>query len=186
MFLPIVAYGDSVLRKKAAPITKDYPELAKLIENMWDTMERSRGVGLAAPQINKSIRLFIIDSSKMYDEDEANKGTKEVFINAEIINEEGEEWKFEEGCLSIPGIREDVYRKPTVTIKYLNENFVEQTKTFDDLTARVIQHEYDHIEGILFIDHIKSIRKSMLKGKLDNISKGKVDVNYKMKFPLKK
>jgi peptide deformylase len=185
MFLPIVAYGDAILRKKAAPITKDYPELATLIENMWDTMEKSRGVGLAAPQINKSIRLFVIDSSKMYDEGEEHKGCKEVFINAEMIEEKGEVWKFEEGCLSIPGIREDVLRKPKITIKYFNEKFEEKTQTFDDLTARVIQHEYDHIEGKLFIDHIKPIRKSLLKSKLENISKGKVDVNYRMKFPLK-
>jgi peptide deformylase len=185
MFLPIVAYGDPVLRKKAVEIDKDYPGLEKLIDDMYETMEKSKGVGLAAPQINKSIRLFVIDSTKMYDEEEENKGVREVFINAEMIKETGDEWKYEEGCLSIPNIREDVFRKPTIKIKYLDRNFKKQEKEFDDMNARVIQHEYDHIEGKLFIDHIKPLRRSLLKGKLDKISKGDIEVKYKMKFPKK-
>lgn len=185
MIFPIVAYGDPVLRKKGEEITKDYPELSKLIDDMFDTMHKSRGVGLAAPQIGKAIRLFIIDSRKMYDEGEEEKGLEEVFINAQIIDEEGEDWRFEEGCLSIPTIREDVSRQPKITIQYYDRNFKFQERSFDDLTARVIQHEYDHIEGILFIDHLKPLKKSLLKGKLEKISKGMVDVNYKMKFPKK-
>jgi peptide deformylase len=185
MFLPIVAYGDPVLRKKAVEIDKNYPDLAKLIDDMWETMEKSKGVGLAAPQINRSIRLFVIDSTKMYDEEDAGKGVREVFINAEMIKETGDEWKYEEGCLSIPNIREDVHRKPTIKIKYLDVNFKQHEKEFDDMNARVIQHEYDHIEGKLFIDHIKPLRRSLLKGKLEKISKGDIDVNYRMKFPKK-
>jgi peptide deformylase len=185
MFLPIVAYGDPILRKKAVAIDKDYPGLDKLIEDMFETMEKSKGVGLAAPQINKSIRLFVIDSTKMYDEDDTQSGVREVFINAEMIKETGPEWKYEEGCLSIPNIREDVHRKPTIRIKYLDRKFKQHEKEFDDMDARVIQHEYDHIEGKLFIDHIKPLRRSLLKGKLEKISKGDVDVKYKMKFPKK-
>lgn len=185
MFLPIVAYGDPILRKKAVEIDKNYPGLDKLIDDMWETMEKSKGVGLAAPQINKSIRLFVIDSTKMYDEEDEGKGVREVFINAEMIIETGDEWKYEEGCLSIPNIREDVHRKPTIRIKYLDRDFKKHEKDFDDMNARVIQHEYDHIEGKLFIDHIKPLRRSLLKGKLEKISKGDIDVNYRMKFPKK-
>ena len=185
MFLPIVAYGDPVLRKKGEEIDKDYPNLEKLIEDMFETMEKSKGVGLAAPQINKAIRLFVIDSTKMYDDEETHKGVREVFINAEIITETGAEWKYEEGCLSIPNIREDVYRKPKIKIRYYDRNFKKHEKEFDDMNARVIQHEYDHIEGKLFIDHIKPLKRSLLKGKLEKISKGDVDVSYKMKFPKK-
>ncbi|MBS1684255.1 MAG: peptide deformylase [Bacteroidetes bacterium] len=185
MFLPIVAYGDPVLRKMGAEIDKDYPGLDKLIEDMFETMEKSKGVGLAAPQVGKAIRLFVIDSTKMYDEEEEHKGVREVFINAEIIKEAGSEWAYEEGCLSIPGIREDVSRKPTVRIRYFDRNWQEQEKEFDDMNARVIQHEYDHIEGKLFIDHLKPLRRSLLKSKLEKISKGDVDVSYRMKFPKK-
>jgi peptide deformylase len=185
MTLPIVAYGDPVLRKKAADIDKDYPELDKLIEDMYETMQKSKGVGLAAPQINRSIRLFIVDSSKMYDEGEEEKGINEVFINAEMIEETGTEWKYEEGCLSIPNIREDVARRPVIKIRYWDKNWKKHERTFDDMNARVIQHEYDHIEGKLFIDHIKPLRRSLLKGRLEKISKGDVDVNYRMKFPKK-
>jgi peptide deformylase len=185
MVLPIVAYGDPVLIKKAAEIDKDYPHLEKLIDDMFETMEKSKGVGLAAPQINKSIRLFIIDSRKMYEEEDVEKGFREVFINAEIIKELGAEWKYEEGCLSIPNIREDVFRKPKIKIKYYDQHFKKHEKEFDDMNARVIQHEYDHIEGKLFIDHIKPLKRSLLKGKLEKISKGDVDVSYKMKFPRK-
>ena len=185
MFLPIVAYGDPILRKKAVEIDKDYPGLDKLIEDMWETMEKSKGVGLAAPQINKSIRLFVVDSTKMYDEEDEGKGLREVFINAEMVKETGDEWKYEEGCLSIPNIREEVHRKPTIKITYLDRDFKKQEKEFDDMNARVIQHEYDHIEGKLFIDHIKPLRRSLLKSKLEKISKGDIDVSYKMKFPKK-
>jgi peptide deformylase len=185
MILPIVAYGDPVLRKKGEEISKDYPDLQKLIDDMFETMEKSRGVGLAAPQIGKAIRLFVIDSTKMHEEDEEHLGLREVFINAKIIDEDGKEWRFEEGCLSIPTIREDVLRQPKITIQYYDRDFNFHEKEFDDLTARVIQHEYDHIEGILFIDHLKPLKKSLLKGKLEKISKGMVDVSYKMKFPKK-
>ncbi len=185
MVLPIVAYGDPVLRKVGVEISKDYPDLAKLIDDMFETMEKSKGVGLAAPQINKPIRLFIIDSTRMYDEDEKNEGIVEVFINAKMIKETGDDWPYEEGCLSIPNVREDVYRNETIRIQYLDRNFKKHEKEFKGLTARVIQHEYDHIEGKLFIDHLKPLKRSLLKGRLEKISKGIVDVNYKMKFPKK-
>lgn len=187
MVLPIVAYGDPVLRKKGAEISKDYPDLEKLIADMYETMEKAKGVGLAAPQVGKAIRLFVIDSTKMYDEDDEdkNEGVREVFINAAIVEESGEEWGYEEGCLSIPGIRAEVMRKDIVKIKYVDQKFKEHTKTFTGLTARVIQHEYDHIEGKLFIDHLKPLKRSLLKGKLDKITKGITDAEYKMRFPRK-
>jgi len=183
MILPIVAYGDPILRKAGKDIDKNYPGLEQLIDDMYATMEKAKGVGLAAPQVNKSIRLFIIDSTKMYDEDEKNEGIREVFINPVITEESGKEWPYEEGCLSIPSIREDVYREEKIVIEYYDRNFKFKTKTFKGLTARVVQHEYDHIEGKLFIDHLKPLKKSLLKGKLEKISKGQVDVDYKMKFP---
>jgi peptide deformylase len=183
MILPIVAYGDPVLKQVANDIDAEYPNLKQLIEDMENTMEKASGVGLAAPQIGLSIRLFIIDSTLMMDEGEEDKGMREVFINAEMIEETGTEWAFEEGCLSIPDIREDVYRKDTITIKYLDKDFKEHTKTFDGMTARVIQHEYDHIEGILFIDHLKPLKKKLLNKRLRRISEGKIDVKYRMRFP---
>lgn len=183
MVLPIVAYGDPVLRKVGADITKDYPGLEQLIDDMFETMERAKGVGLAAPQINKAIRLFIIDSTRMFDEGDEEEGLREVFINARIIEEWGDEWPYEEGCLSIPTIREDVYREESILVQYYDRDFKFHEKEFSGLTARVIQHEYDHIEGKLFIDRLKPLKKSLLKGRLDNISKGKVSVEYKMKFP---
>jgi peptide deformylase len=183
MVLPIIAYGTPVLRKVGAEITKDYPGLDKLIADMFETMESAKGVGLAAPQVNKSIRLFVIDSTHMYDEEKKKEGVREVFINAHKIEEKGEEWPYEEGCLSIPNIREEVMRKDTIRIRYFDQNFKEHEKQFKGLTARVIQHEYDHIEGKLFIDHLKPLKRSLLKGKLDKISKGITEVNYKMKFP---
>lgn len=183
MVLSIIAYGDPVLRKVGAEITKDYPGLEKLIDDMFETMEKAKGVGLAAPQVGKSIRLFVVDSMKMHDEDEKEDGIREVFINAKILKETGKEWAYEEGCLSIPKIREDVFRKDTVRIEYYDRDFKHHEKAFKGLTARVIQHEYDHIEGKLFIDHLKPLKKNLLKGKLDKISKGIVDVDYKMKFP---
>lgn len=190
MILSIVAYGTPVLRETSKDITPDYPGLKQLIDNMWETMYGSNGVGLAAPQINKPIRLFVVDSVQIIenledDEKDAypgDKGIKSVFINAKILSTEGEEWAYTEGCLSIPKIREDVYRPEKVTIRYLDENFQEHTETFHGITARVIFHEYDHIEGKLFIDYLKPLKKRMLKGKLDDISKGKVKVDYKMTF----
>ena len=191
MILPIVAYGAPILRTVAKDITPDYPGLAKLIEDMWETMYASNGVGLAAPQINRDIRLFVVDSAQIFenmdDDDDDRKhadspGIKQAFINAHIKSLNGEEWAYNEGCLSIPKIREDVYRAEEVTMEYVDENFVPHTKTFNGITARVILHEYDHIEGKLFIDYLKPLKKRMLKGKLDDISKGKVRVDYKMTF----
>jgi len=181
MILPIVAYGDPVLRKKGADINKNYDGLEKLIENMFETMHAAHGVGLAAPQVGKSINLFIVDTSGMDEE----KGTpfKKIFINAEILEETGEEWEYEEGCLSIPHIRENVSRNSIVKIKYVDENFVAHEETFDSMAARVIQHEYDHVKGILFVDHITEFKKRLLKNKLLNISKGDIEVSYKMRFP---
>jgi len=197
MVLPIIAYGTAVLKKKATDITKDYPQLDVLIANMFDTMHNAKGVGLAAPQIGLSIRLFVIDAAPFAEdkEDEDEEEVKEkqelktfrkVFINAQIVKEDGAKWKFNEGCLSIPSIREDVERKPGIRIKYLDENFKPHEEEYDGVRARIIQHEYDHIEGILFIDKINPLRRSLLKRKLSEISKGQVDVTYKMKFPIKK
>jgi peptide deformylase len=191
MILPIVAYGADILRKEGKDITPDFPNLAKLIEDMWETMYASNGVGLAAPQINKDIRLFVMDSAQIFEnqeEDEKGKypdepGTKQVFINARIKSLEGEEWAYNEGCLSIPKIREDVLRNETVTLTYVDENFTPHEKTFNGITARVILHEYDHIEGKLFIDYLKPFKRKLLRGKLDDISKGKVRADYKMIFP---
>jgi len=184
MILPIVAFGSPVLRKKCIDISPDYPELEMLLENMKETMYEAHGVGLAAPQINKAIRLFLIDTAPFVnDEEEAEEViVKQVFINARILEEKGEAWDFNEGCLSIPDVREDINRKPSITVEYFDENFEKHTDTYDGLTARVIQHEYDHIQGVLFTDKISALRKRMIKGKLMDISKGKVDVSYKMRF----
>lgn len=190
MILPIVAYGAPILRKKAADITPDYPQLDKLIEDMWETMYASSGVGLAAPQINRDIRLFLVDSTSIFEhleDDEKGKypdepGIKKVFINAQIIGFEGDEWNYNEGCLSIPRIREDIARPQAVTIQYLDEQFNPHTHTFNGITGRVIQHEYDHIEGKLFIDYMKPLRKKLLFRKLNDISKGKIKTDYKMSF----
>ncbi|MGX1929500.1 peptide deformylase [Flagellimonas sp. 2504JD4-2] len=190
MIIPIVAYGDPVLRKLAKDITPDYPKLEELIPNMWDTMYNAHGVGLAAPQIGLPIRLFLVDTTPFSDDEELSEeeqkalnGFKKVFINAQIEEENGDEWDFNEGCLSIPDVREDVKRKPEVTITYLDENFKEHTETYDGLLARVIQHEYDHIQGVLFTDKLSSLKKRLLKNRLDKISKGKINVDYKMRFP---
>lgn len=191
MILPIVAYGHPVLRKKAVDVKEDNPQLQKLVEDMWETMYASNGVGLAAPQVNRDIRLFVVDTLQMFrnmEEDEkaeypGDEGIRAVFINAQIAELEGDEWQYNEGCLSIPKIREDIFRQETVTLRYLNEHFAEQVKTFTGLTARVILHEYDHIEGKLFIDHITPLKRKLMKGKLNDISKGKVNVDYKMLFP---
>ncbi|MEP6845875.1 MAG: peptide deformylase [Panacibacter sp.] len=191
MILPIVAYGAEVLRKIALEIETDYPGLEKLITDMWETMYASNGVGLAAPQVNKNIRLFVMDSAQIFahqEEDEKGEypdepGIKKVFINAHIESSHGEEWSYNEGCLSIPKIREDVMRPEEVTIEYMDEIFQLHTDTFNGITARIIQHEYDHIEGKLFIDYLKPLKKKMLRGKLNDISKGKIKVDYKMVFP---
>lgn len=188
MILPIVAYGTPVLREETEEIDKNYPDLGLLIEDMWETMYASKGVGLAAPQIGKAIRLFIVDASGFNEDGDHPEleGFKRVFINPIIVEETGKEWKFEEGCLSIPGIREDVSRQPNVTIEYYNENFELIEETIDGIAARVIQHEYDHIEGVLFTDRINPLRKRLIKGKLNDIAKGNIKVNYRMKFPLVK
>ena len=192
MVLPIIAYGDPILRKVGENITKDYPDLDTLLANMQDTMKNARGVGLAAPQIGKAIRLFLVDTSPFAEDDELDEEEREflksfnkIFINAKILKEEGDDWIFSEGCLSIPNINEDVSRAETITIEYHDENFKKHTETVSGLAARVIQHEYDHIEGILFTDKLSSLKKRLLKKKLENISKGKVDVEYRMKFPKK-
>ena len=184
MKLPIIAFGNSILRDKCQNIPADYPDLIDLLNNMWETMYDANGVGLAAPQINKSIRLFLIDTTPFKDDEEISKHqiVKKVFINPILIEESGAEWSFNEGCLSIPEIREDVTRKSKITISYFDENFKKYTDVFDGILARVIQHEYDHINGVLFIDRISSLRKRMIKGKLKDIKKGNVKVSYKMKF----
>jgi peptide deformylase len=183
MILPIYAYGSPVLRKKGENITPDYPQLKELLDNMYETMYNSHGIGLAAPQIGLPIRIFIVDGSPIDDIEPAN--FKQTFINPEIIKEWGDEWKYEEGCLSIPTIRENVSRKPELTIRYLDENFVEHEKSFSGMAARIIQHEYDHIEGKLFVDFISPLKRNLIKGKLNNISLGKVSHDYKMRFPKK-
>lgn len=193
MILPIVAYGDPVLRKKCKEVEEDYPKLKDLVENMWETMYQAYGVGLAAPQVGLPIRLFIIDPTAFADdtsleeqEKEELSNLKKVFINPQILQEEGEEWAFNEGCLSIPDVREDVFRKPKITIEYQDEDFNSHKETYEGVAARVIQHEYDHIEGILFTDKLSSLKKRLIKSKLSNISKGKIEADYKMRFPLKK
>lgn len=189
MILPIVAYGDPVLKRKAVPISEDYEDLEQLIESMWETMYHAHGVGLAAPQIGKSIRLFVIDGSPFADDEDATpsdqlvlKSFKKVFINAEMIVEEGDDFSFTEGCLSIPDIREDVTRPSVIRLRYLDENFKERVEEFSGLAARIIQHEYDHIEGVLFTDKLSPLKKRLIKGRLDKISKGMVESDYRMKF----
>lgn len=192
MILPIVAYGNPVLRKVAGDIDQNYPGLDQLIEDMWETMYASNGVGLAAPQVGKDIRLFVMDSAQIFanmDEDEKNEdnfpdapGIKQVFINAHIVEELGDDWAYNEGCLSIPKIREDIYRAEEVTLSYLDQNFHKHTRTFNGVTGRIILHEYDHIDGKLFIDHLSPLKRKLLKRKLDDISKGKIKVDYKMSF----
>lgn len=193
MILPIIGYGDPVLRKVCEDITPDYPNLKETIANMFDTMYNAYGLGLAAPQVALPIRLFVIDTEPLSDNDDLSeaeldklKNFKQVFINAKILKEEGEEWCFNEGCLSIPDVREDVYRKEKVTIEYFDENFNKKIDVFDGLIARVIQHEYDHIEGVLFTDKIAMLKKTLIKKKLQNIMDGKARPDYKMRFANKK
>lgn len=192
MKLPIVAYGDPVLRKKTAEIDEDYPNLKELIDNMFETMYSARGVGLAAPQVGLPIRLFVIDASPFAEDDEDEAGDpslkdfKKVLINPIIVEETGDKWAFNEGCLSIPDITEEVQRPTNIIINYLDEDFEEHEVALSGLAARIVQHEYDHIEGKLFIDKLGPVKKAMLKSKLDAISKGNVKVSYKMKFPFEK
>ncbi|WP_462251247.1 peptide deformylase [Ferruginibacter sp.] len=191
MILPIVAYGSPVLRKVCDEITSGYPELNSLIADMWETMYNSNGVGLAAPQINVPIRLFVMDSEQIFENQEEDEkddypdapGFKGVFINAHIVALNGREWAYNEGCLSIPKIREDIMRNEEVTLEFEDENLNTHTKTFNGITARVILHEYDHIEGKLFIDYLKPLKRKLMKRKLDDISKGKIKVDYRMVFP---
>jgi peptide deformylase len=192
MILPIVAYGDPVLKKEAQDIEKTFPDLNVLIENMFETMYNAQGVGLAAPQIGQSIRLFVIDGSPFADKEEDEEhdpkadgidGFKKVFINPVITKEEGEEWGFNEGCLSIPKIREEVFRKEKLHITYFDENWKQHKEVYEGYKARIIQHEYDHIEGVLFTDHLSVLKRKLLTKKLTNISKGEIIVDYKMKFP---
>lgn len=190
MILPIVAYGDPVLRKVGKEIDADYPDLSKLIADMKETMYNAQGVGIAAPQIGRDIRLFIIDATPFAEDEDVSEeerkvleGFDKVFINAKILNQEGEEWAFNEGCLSIPDIREDVFRQKTITIEYQDENFKKYSETLTGLAARVFQHEYDHIEGVLFTDKLSSLKKRLIKKKLESISKGKIDPGYRMRFP---
>lgn len=187
MILPIVAYGDPVLKKKGVDLEQDYPGLREFIEDMFETMYNAHGVGLAAPQVGKSLRLFVVDAAPFGDRDEEDAEFlatyKRVFINPVILEEDGEEWPFEEGCLSIPDIHEDVYRPGTIRIRYRDENWEEHEEELSGLAARVVQHEYDHIEGVLFVERLSPLRRRMLKGKLSNISKGKIEVDYRMKFP---
>ncbi len=195
MILPIVAYGHPILRKKAEDIKEVYPDLSKLLEDMWETMYASNGVGLAAPQINKSIRLFVIDSSQVFtnmDEKDREEetypdapGIKQAFINAHIVEEHGDDWPYNEGCLSIPKIREDIKRAEEVTLTFQDEHFIKHHQTYNGITARIILHEYDHIDGKLFIDRISLLKRKLLKRKLDDISKGAIKVDYKMLFPKK-
>jgi peptide deformylase len=190
MILPIVAYGSSVLRKVADPIDPDFPDLGLLIADMWETLYNSNGVGIAAPQVNRSLRLFLVDTTQYFNQWEPGDeeysdapGYKEVFINPEILSSGGRDCSHNEGCLSIPRIREDVVRKEQVTLRYFDEQFNECTRTFEGITARVALHEFDHIEGKLFIDYMKPLRRTMIKRKLDDISKGRVRVDYRMLFP---
>ncbi len=190
MILPIVAYGDPVLRKQCKDISKTYPNLDALLENMYETMYGANGVGLAAPQIGLPIRVFLVDASPFADKDQMDaqeftqvEGFKKTFINPTILEEKGEEFAFNEGCLSIPDVREDVYRKPDITIEYYDENFTKHTQNYTGIIARIIQHEYDHIQGILFTDKLSSLKKRILKGRLTSISKGKTTVDYRMRFP---
>ncbi len=190
MVLPIVAYGDPVLKKKAKDISKDFENLDAFIKNMWESMYNANGVGLAAPQVGQSIRLFVVDPSPFAENEELPakereqlRNAKRVFINPKIKEREGDDWAFTEGCLSIPGIQEDVFRPEEITIEYYDQDFKKHVDTFDGLVARVVQHEYDHIEGILFTDKLSSLKKRLINNKLKNITKGKVRVDYRMRFP---
>ena len=186
MILPIFGYGQPVLREVAKDIDSDYPGLKELIQDMFDTMHDAEGVGLAAPQVGKSIRLFVIDAEPMAEDHPELKDFKKVFINAHIVEESGDPWLYNEGCLSLPGIREDVRRKPIVKLKYVDESFIAHEEVFEGIAARIFQHEYDHLDGVLIPDRISSLRRTLLRNKLNNIVTGNVSVSYKMKFAKKK
>ena len=182
MILPVTLYGDPVLKKRAAAINAEHPNLQDIVKNMWQTMYVASGVGIAAPQVGLSVRIFVVDTIQLKDKKNSNfEGVKKVFINPTILEESGEEWKYEEGCLSIPGIREDVFRQSDIKIHYFDENFNEFTETFNDINARVIQHEFDHVEGILFTDKLNLLKKKLILPKLNKISRGEVDVDYRVK-----
>ncbi len=190
MILPIVAYGDPILRKECEDISKDYPNLEALLENMYETMYAAKGVGLAAPQIGLPIRLFLVDATPFSDDEDLSEAEqkqvsefKKTFINATILEESGDEWAFNEGCLSIPDVREDVFRQSDIKIEYFDENFKKHTESYSGIIARIIQHEYDHIEGVLFTDKLSPLKKRLIKGKLTNISKGKTSIDYRMRYP---
>ncbi|MEL6811498.1 MAG: peptide deformylase [Bacteroidota bacterium] len=190
MIYPIVAYGDPVLRKETKEVTQDFPKLDEILENMFDTMYGAHGIGLAAPQVGLPLRIFIVDATPFEDDEDLTEeerkylsNFKRVFINARIVEESGDEWAFNEGCLSIPEVREDVFRQGTITIEYVDEKFKKHKETIGGIAARIIQHEYDHIEGILFTDKLSPLKKRLIKSKLSNISKGKVKVDYRMRFP---
>ena len=182
MILPIYAYGQAVLRKKGEFIDRDYPDLERLISDMWETMYHASGVGLAAPQIGRPIRLFLVDTIQLMEEGEEGQGIKKVFINAEKVEEAGTPWTYEEGCLSIPEVRGDVDRPPQIRLRYVDEDFERREEVFTGMNARVVQHEFDHIDGVLFVERLKPLKRRLIRRKLDNIRKGKVEVDYKMKF----
>jgi len=184
MIYPIVAFGNSILKKEAAEIAEG-TKLDALIKDMYDTMDFANGVGLAAPQINQGVRLFVIDSSLMLDEDEEEKGIRRVFINPIILDEYGDDYSFEEGCLSIPEVRAEIIRPERLTIEYYDENWNLKEEEFSGMTARVIQHEYDHLEGILFVDYLKGLKKRLVQSKLIDVSKGKISTDYRMIYPLR-
>jgi len=183
MILPVVAYGHPILKKKARIIETDYPDLKQFISDIWETMYQADGVGLAAPQVNRSIRMFVVDASVFVKDHPEADGFKQLFINPEIYKEEGDEWIFNEGCLSFPGMREDISRKPVIWIRWMDEEFQPHDQRFDGILARVIQHEYDHIEGILMVDRMNSLKRVLLKRRLNDITKGNVETSYKMLFP---
>lgn len=182
MKLSVYAYGQPVLKRMGQPITAEYPELEKLITDMWETMYHASGVGLAAPQIGRAIRLFLVDTVQMMEKGKEAEGIRKVFINAQKVEETGEEWAYEEGCLSIPDVRGDVERPSSIRLRWQDENFEEHEETFTGLNARVIQHEYDHTDGVLFVEKLKPIKKRLIRRKLENIKKGKAAPDYKMKF----
>ena len=186
MILPILAYGDPILKTRATKVEATHEGLTDLIQNMWETMYRAEGVGLAAPQIGKSLRIFIVDASPFEDDDPSLAGFKKLFINPEILEEWGEEWMFSEGCLSFPDLREDISRKPNLRIRYYDELFQIHEGEYSGIVARIIQHEYDHIEGIVMVDHMSPLKRTLMRSKLLNISKGAVSAGYPMRFPLKK
>ena len=192
MILPILAYGDPILKKECDEIGQDYPKLNELISDMFETMYKAKGVGLAAPQIGKNIRLFIVDGSPFAEKEDGEEDDplaegienfKKVFINPIIEEEEGMEWSFQEGCLSIPKIRENVSRKPDIVVSYYDEDWVLHEEKFSGYAARIIQHEYDHIEGILFTDYLNPLKRKLLKKKLNNITNVLIEIEYKMSFP---